>query len=1062
MSQPFLFVGVGGSGGDTLLRLYHELKTRLRRVHIEEMPAGWQFLHIDSRTTQETHEELEIPESSTYTYVGLVKRDVTYRTIARSLDNSEQTRSSLACWRPDPAKVNVAIEEGAGQYRAIGRVLAITRLRHIKDELAAAVKRVRHADAAASLEPVIAELTGKPPVTAKDTAPMAVVISSLAGGTGSGMFQDICDLLRGHNLTWAADSTAILYAPDVFAGLDDDVRQGVQANALATVTELLAGYWTSEPGIDPVHQLAGVTPGNQQERSGPARAFLVGSTNQKVNFRTQQEVFAAVGRAVAAWATSPSIQKEISSYLRTNWQQAATRPDPFGLAGEELSMPYSALGYASVGLGRGLFREYVGQCLARAAAERIMKGAPGLGVDVDAVVRQRRHTFLRQTGLGGPDLEHPVQDVYDALRPPREEALRIQRGIVSATAGEQPAQLSEWRGTFTAQIGELQPGFLAEQLTLLDATSEAWIKAVQDKLTHAALESIENDGLPVTLRLLQETARALADEAIPHLENGALQDDQEAAAYRERVAQGLGDDPPKGFLRRRRLFPPEHERVVAGLQWGTEAALGRSVDCVVRKRAAKLLKNLVREALKPLIAELGQGLDALRRDFESTVDGKSSTVEQWPPSPGFRVPRTLEPARTQFLVDDIAEYPRMFLTLVQEAVSAKRPGDAVTTAVKRIIGADSGDLPPLLAQTASWQPEAMRDWAANATQQHAGYRIDITASSLLARCEKWATKAPALGAYIDQPLADALGGDQPNAEQRARIDRFAAQFEQALLASAPLVEMDPAYASLHQADDTPGNRPLVSQIPLRKGTEAYAKALQLLIRRAAFDENLAANQFGMAGSGEIEFATLLGAPCHPIAFRSLTDPIRSDWQRKAENTGQRAGFARWRRARPLTRVVPLPAEVRREVIRGWFVAHLLDRIEVTGHATKVRITTDAGKSLPFPEPLLGAPVIPGDPFDALAAVLESFPLLFLQSLANNSPFAQAYGELLTLSRTTDMVTRNTQSGGNIATQVEKLLARAGERLPMDLPLAPDRAWELRTDIHEVLAGMLSQLGEAVL
>ncbi|GAB3900541.1 hypothetical protein GCM10029964_088040 [Kibdelosporangium lantanae] len=41
--------------------------------------------------------------------------------------------------------------------------------------------------------------------------------------------------------------------------------------------------------------------------------------------------------------------------------------------------------------------------------------------------------------------------------------------------------------------------------------------------------------------------------------------------------------------------------------------------------------------------------------------------------------------------------------------------------------------------------------------------------------------------------------------------------------------------------------------------------------------------------------------------------------------------------------------------------------------------------------------------------------------------------------------------------LEKLVLRAGERLPKDLPLAPDRAWELRADVHKVLATLQSRI-----
>ncbi|MFD1051317.1 tubulin-like doman-containing protein, partial [Kibdelosporangium lantanae] len=131
MLKPFLFVGVGGSGGDTLRYLHKDLSERLRRVGIAEMPSGWQFLQIDSRTSQEHHDDLPIPESPNYTYVGMVKRDVGYRTVVRLLENNDQNRMALASWRPDPEKVKVPIEEGAGQYRAIGRVLTIARLQYV-------------------------------------------------------------------------------------------------------------------------------------------------------------------------------------------------------------------------------------------------------------------------------------------------------------------------------------------------------------------------------------------------------------------------------------------------------------------------------------------------------------------------------------------------------------------------------------------------------------------------------------------------------------------------------------------------------------------------------------------------------------------------------------------------------------------------------------------------------------------------------------------------------------------------------------------------------------------
>ncbi|MFD1048445.1 hypothetical protein ACFQ1S_24395, partial [Kibdelosporangium lantanae] len=149
-------------------------------------------------------------------------------------------------------------------------------------------------------------------------------------------------------------------------------------------------------------------------------------------------------------------------------------------------------------------------------------------------------------------------------------------------------------------IGERTGRFRAQQLGLLNAKSDAWISAVQGRIVKKTIASMMTVGLPVTLGLVQATIQFLTDEGIQNLENGATQDEQEARGHQERIRKGLGPEPSKGLLRRKRLFPLENERVKTGLKWGTEAAFGRALDGIVRRRAAKLLQSLVRGLLKPL------------------------------------------------------------------------------------------------------------------------------------------------------------------------------------------------------------------------------------------------------------------------------------------------------------------------------------------------------------------------------------------------------------------------------------------------------------------------------
>ena len=54
MLTPYLFVGLGGSGGKTLQYLKHFLQTRLDQVEYQgEFPKGWKFIWFDVPTSQD-------------------------------------------------------------------------------------------------------------------------------------------------------------------------------------------------------------------------------------------------------------------------------------------------------------------------------------------------------------------------------------------------------------------------------------------------------------------------------------------------------------------------------------------------------------------------------------------------------------------------------------------------------------------------------------------------------------------------------------------------------------------------------------------------------------------------------------------------------------------------------------------------------------------------------------------------------------------------------------------------------------------------------------------------
>jgi hypothetical protein len=602
-----------------------------------------------------------------------------------------------------------------------------------------------------------------------------------------------------------------------------------------------------------------------------------------------------------------------------------------------------------------------------------------------------------------------------------------------------------------ARVAERRAEFLETQRAGLWERAARWIDDVQTRLRREVERSIVVDGLPVTEGIVRAVREMLIEEAVPHLELNISDDEKRAAGYRQEIDKALGQEPSRRFGGRR-LYRPDNVQVRDALERATEAAFGRALDGEVRKLAVRLLNDLAYNLMEPLREALHQGLSALRRDSAST-DGRTSAVGQWPQGPAFPVPASLYPTATQFLIDPVERFPDTMRTMLAATVlQQSRSGDVVLLASDEVMRASGlpDSPPPLFDQTATWQPEAVREWSRNQVERVAGFQLKVTAADLLQRATAWVgDPSHRIGAYIGQSLADALGGASVNDEQRERLLRFRNAFAEAVRASAPLVDLDTAYESLQGGEGAGEHPPMITPIPLAEGTVAYEQTLDMLVEHARFEPDDAKRRFDPAGTGDIELTTFLGRPCHPVAFASLTRPILEDWRAKRIDSGRRASFQRWRRARPLPRAVPLPPPARRAMVRGWFVAWLAKEVTIGDGSEPVTLTRPDSQPLRFPYPLLGAVPHQEDPFDSLAAVLESLPLALVQPVHEDAVLL-AYRRLLSLGHA--VVPAYDATGS-----LQELRQVAHVRLPLagPVPSKPERAWELREDIHAALNGLNS-------
>ena len=142
MLQPYLFIGLGGSGGKTLQYLKHFLQTRLDQVDYQgEFPEAWKFLWFDVPTSQDLLDAgLGIPQLDDSVYTNLVENNVDLHDLSKFLTQNQTMVNEIRGWLPNPNQEDdMSLEKGAGMYRAVGRMITLTKISEIREKLTSAV-----------------------------------------------------------------------------------------------------------------------------------------------------------------------------------------------------------------------------------------------------------------------------------------------------------------------------------------------------------------------------------------------------------------------------------------------------------------------------------------------------------------------------------------------------------------------------------------------------------------------------------------------------------------------------------------------------------------------------------------------------------------------------------------------------------------------------------------------------------------------------------------------------------------------------------------------------------
>ncbi|MGY1730327.1 tubulin-like doman-containing protein [Geodermatophilus sp. SYSU D01045] len=1058
-------VGLGGSGGKTLQFLMDQLRSELsaKGWTADHLPRCWEFVHIDVPSapdgvgpglpqTVPAQGGTYIPVSNpTDSYAVL---DAALQTTLSSQPTGSQLRQ-LARWRPDPGKVTTPITEGAGQYRAVGRLLTLARAGLVYDRLVPVAERLNQSAADSDLR-TLSNLLKLDDKASQGT--LVFVVSSLAGGTGASMTLDVCNLLRavaGQVPNFPAEQAlAFLYTPDVFERLQANRRAGVNANALGTVAELMSSMAARQTPWTPQEwSVYGGVPQPVKPGRGPLLAFPVGAYNGITGARfgdgASETVYRGFARSLASLFVSEAQQTSLKAYAIGNLESAATslqdrtqlsvQPARHGAEIETTEpLVFGSIGFASLGLGRDRYAEYAAQRLARRGLERLLRGHWDITVHtgerspqqaVAATAAEYYPQFLQWAGL--PDLRlrdtsylrFLVDDVWSAQARETLAANSTSAAVAPAMVPGYSAKGAHFAQQLAGLINQAFHRVTGDAEAELREAAAKWVQDIQVRLEKAALLVAGERGLPVAERVLETLASDLQAAADQLTRNSAT------TLHPQEIAADVTG---------------ELQTVTAAID-ANHGVVGRAVtrirqhfgDLFVRKGAAlagDLLAQLGTDLLPPLRTGLQHAREALEAAERATVGAApvstvaTTEVQQWPV--GEDVPGRFATAENEVLLEDIAGYPRSFADQLVQTFNGFAPGGGAVSAERaeelavfetltwlhadvrggvrpagRLTGLDTNGSPVRIGRRSEWWPQAL---ASVNPSRRATYRVGLDAAALLDGARAWVNRPDqVMGGFIQQGLDAYLRREGAGVHEREELARhFVDRFEAALQLAAPLVAVDTGMVqAVHdvrvEVTYQFGEVPLTAH---RDVVERMADAL----RRGAIDHDAVERLHHAVTEGPQKRIDILGNYAgiyNPVVYSSLQRPIRKQWT-ESNSPQLRGSFWRWRRGRSLTDFAPVSRTWLQSMVTGWLVGRLTGEVLMPGEGPildgGVAVWSEELRTFTrLPHPLLGAedPARDAPGWGLLAAVVESLPLALALCDGNTQlPALQPYQALFQLGR----------------------------------------------------------------
>lgn len=1001
--RRIVFIGCGGSGNAVIGYLMDRLKAALREVGYSGLPATWQFLVIDARQNpEELPGGLGTVRDHGADYLAVSPAVGAYQVVDSAVSTRPGVLDDLATWAPrDPSSITVPIQDGAGQMRAVGRVLLASQARRVAEALQRSADRTKSDRATAdarSLQGVCGPLDG-------GERPMAIVVTSMAGGSGASMALDVCRLLGGAYNT--SNSAMFAFTPDIFDSLPAHTRSGVRPNSLAMLGEIVAmqmgqGAQTDLEFMKHLGLAVGGSDAIPVRRLIPVGRYA--SDGTPFGDGSTDSIYRALGSALAALVmSSRALDTYVKNVIENNTPTPSLAPGLFGWGSELSSLQWGSLGYASLSMGRDRYAEYSAQRLARATADHLLGGHLVQGEDVPGDVQVQQILTSRmehvRDGLGLPQVAQTANP---------SEIERATKAWLSRAAFPQASILAELRHVVNRDVVDHLPQSSGDATNLVAAIRNA-LRSRRGSLARAAEDIAYREAFSWHEGLVNRIERAGTDALAQHgaVYARAVLDEigqQLTGAWGAKALRDLGAKQPGGgdapsdldtiLTRLVGTINDVRSAVIEPVKESYHSHLMRAVYGHLATFAASAFDDIAKGVVEPLRRALTQLIVLWEHETSVGQDmtrGLSVTQTDlyrlWPAESDERVAKRWFTAQNEVLLTDPAIFQdRYQADLVAATVTdgdsgaptyreARRDtmlrlvtGEWPTTAGEGSPGSPLATIRSLVSNTFKVRPDQPGEVR---TPMPAEYVLTLTPGDLLTRCR----------AYVARPDSSfstfVRGTIQEYAKSSEGATAVARGFGELLSKAQPLVQVDEhTYSRVHGDEISAAVTYSFSEVPFG-GLRLAEELAQIIQDRRTGATTL--DHFTRSLTSQDEGQTQISAfgyfpPVVPPVFDNILKPVREQWASAKVTPETRRQFWQLRRARPLTGAIALSEADRLAMVGGWLVGQITGRVKIptAPYHEPVRVFDQMSSSwVDFPHPLLYGPAEFVRNYEWLAAVLES-------------------------------------------------------------------------------------------